>query len=72
MGIEPTLAAWEAAVLPLNYTRAGDVILRNRGAFWQSWAAGAASRVDDGLGDCPSGAGCGRRSRRPLAGAEDQ
>lgn len=22
MGIEPTLAAWEAAVLPLNYTRA--------------------------------------------------
>ena len=21
MGIEPTLAAWEAAVLPLNYTR---------------------------------------------------
>ena len=36
MGIEPTLAAWEAAVLPLNYTRAGAVILRNRGAFWQS------------------------------------
>ncbi len=23
MGIEPTLAAWEAAVLPLNYTRYG-------------------------------------------------
>ena len=23
MGIEPTLAAWEAAVLPLNYTRTG-------------------------------------------------
>ena len=23
MGIEPTLAAWEAAVLPLNYTRVG-------------------------------------------------
>ncbi len=23
MGIEPTLAAWEAAVLPLNYTREG-------------------------------------------------
>jgi hypothetical protein len=23
MGIEPTLAAWEAAVLPLNYTRIG-------------------------------------------------
>ncbi len=24
MGIEPTLAAWEAAVLPLNYTRMND------------------------------------------------
>jgi hypothetical protein len=23
MGIEPTYAAWEAAVLPLNYTRSG-------------------------------------------------
>jgi len=23
MGIEPTLEAWEAAVLPLNYTRQG-------------------------------------------------
>ena len=23
MGIEPTLSAWEADVLPLNYTRAG-------------------------------------------------
>src|SRR5436190_19741514 len=27
MGIEPTLAAWEAAVLPLNYTRSGRLIL---------------------------------------------
>ena len=26
MGIEPTLAAWEAAVLPLNYTRAMPVL----------------------------------------------
>lgn len=25
MGIEPTLEAWEAAVLPLNYTRSGVV-----------------------------------------------
>src|SRR5579859_4230475 len=25
MGIEPTLAAWEAAVLPLNYTRVPPV-----------------------------------------------
>jgi hypothetical protein len=27
MGIEPTLAAWEAAVLPLNYTRLRALIL---------------------------------------------
>ena len=26
MGIEPTLAAWEAAVLPLNYTRVTDIL----------------------------------------------
>ena len=26
MGIEPTLAAWEAAVLPLNYTRIARLI----------------------------------------------
>ena len=31
MGIEPTLAAWEAAVLPLNYTRAGGPILAQNG-----------------------------------------
>ena len=26
MGIEPTLAAWEAAVLPLNYTRVDGIV----------------------------------------------
>ena len=26
MGIEPTYAAWEAAVLPLNYARAGRLL----------------------------------------------
>jgi hypothetical protein len=26
MGIEPTLFAWEAKVLPLNYTRDGSII----------------------------------------------
>lgn len=31
MGIEPTLEAWEAAVLPLNYTRVG-VVPRRIGA----------------------------------------
>jgi hypothetical protein len=29
MGIEPTLAAWEAAVLPLNYTRNTLIIFSN-------------------------------------------
>ncbi len=32
MGIEPTYAAWEAAVLPLNYTRTPSILGRN-GAF---------------------------------------
>ncbi len=26
MGIEPTLSAWEAEVLPLNYTRIFEVL----------------------------------------------
>lgn len=26
MGIEPTLVAWEATVLPLNYTRTGLIL----------------------------------------------
>ena len=30
MGIEPTLSAWEAEVLPLNYTR-GESSLYERG-----------------------------------------
>src|SRR5690606_41383579 len=30
MGIEPTLAAWEAAVLPLNYTRTGRSLCGGR------------------------------------------
>jgi hypothetical protein len=32
MGIEPTLAAWEAAVLPLNYTRGAQDFIRTVGA----------------------------------------
>ena len=39
MGIEPTLAAWEAAVLPLNYTRVWPqfylTILDCQGEIWQ-------------------------------------
>ena len=45
MGIEPTLAAWEAAVLPLNYTRLGYGILRYsdwRGPPWLSSEVGDA------------------------------
>ena len=33
MGIEPTYAAWEAAVLPLNYTRARRCLYRADGRF---------------------------------------
>ena len=28
-GIEPSYAAWEAAVLPLNYTRSDKINIRN-------------------------------------------
>ena len=39
MGIEPTLSAWEAEVLPLNYTRASAHVYRevpevSKGALW--------------------------------------
>ena len=30
MGIEPTLSAWEAEVLPLNYTRNANLDTRSR------------------------------------------
>lgn len=33
MGIEPTLSAWEADVLPLNHTRAPLFILMDRALF---------------------------------------
>ena len=51
MGIEPTLAAWEAAVLPLNYTRdpyrfyKSFLMIANRGWPRQCAAgAGASNR----------------------------
>ncbi len=42
MGIEPTLSAWEAEVLPLNYTRASAHVYRevsrvSKGATWSLW-----------------------------------
>ena len=48
MGIEPTLSAWEAEVLPLNYTRCYFIIL--------SWS-------DDGLLS-PNQSLCQRREER--------
>jgi hypothetical protein len=51
-GIEPSYEAWEAAVLPLNYTRIGfDFSLRraarftlhaSAGIFWRRWCRAAA------------------------------
>lgn len=43
MGIEPTLAAWEAAVLPLNYTRAERSLCPPRGG-WQRGGTHVAPR----------------------------
>ncbi len=31
MGIEPTLSAWKAEVLPLNYTRAASIYANDTG-----------------------------------------
>ena len=39
MGIEPTLAAWEAAVLPLNYTRVSVRQSVNHGWRWDEQAS---------------------------------
>ena len=33
MGIEPTLEAWEAAVLPLNYARIANSLIFNDFSF---------------------------------------
>ena len=42
MGIEPTYAAWKAAVLPLNYTRAATYLTgKILGASHQKSVAGA-------------------------------
>ena len=35
-GIEPSYAAWEAAVLPLNYTRVQTTDCRLRSSRWQA------------------------------------
>lgn len=39
MGIEPTFSAWEADVLPLNYTRKNRII-RGAGEFYRIWGRG--------------------------------
>jgi hypothetical protein len=46
-GIEPSYAAWEAAVLPLNYTRAGDILSELAGvaARRQGGSTGARPRT---------------------------
>ena len=66
MGIEPTLAAWEAAVLPLNYTRTGSAILRNPGGSWQFYCvAGHALMAGERVGPTrgPRASSCGRSPR---------
>ena len=44
MGIEPTPKAWEAFVLPLNYTRNCNLVTRPRGFFARSGGASRAPR----------------------------
>ena len=61
MGIEPTLLAWEAKVLPLNYTR-DTPILRQ----WQAKCQVAWTRFREALASrlqrvVRGGNGCGQR-----------
>ena len=35
MGLEPTLSAWEAEVLPLNYTRLVAHLIRPKGGHYR-------------------------------------
>ena len=42
-GIEPSYAAWEAAVLPLNYTRIAHLNAK-AAALWQGGLSGPAGR----------------------------
>jgi hypothetical protein len=42
MGIEPTLVAWEATVLPLNYTRSSPDFTRVSARWVIVWACTAA------------------------------
>ena len=56
-GIEPALSAWEADVLPLNYTRAGAWLPRLRG--------NAALRCNHRDDIVPDPVGCQRAALRP-------
>ena len=51
MGIEPTLSAWEAEVLPLNYTRILIIILflqnSSRGEFMEIFLNGEHCQVNE-------------------------
>src|SRR5690606_25410657 len=44
MGIEPTSSAWEAEVLPLNYTRAGSLFMHGTGYHGNAREASATMR----------------------------
>jgi hypothetical protein len=63
MGIEPTLAAWEAAVLPLNYTRTDG---RSSKDAWIPQARMVHARV--GLHKCELAVGRSIRQRRRATG----
>ena len=71
MGIEPTLAAWEAAVLPLNYTRMAQIV-REGPATRQCAGAAAGAVVSPGPGyaveSLCGGASLGMRGRGARAG----
>ena len=73
MGVEPTYAAWEAAVLPMNYTRESFFIIVASGRIVKT-KFGLQKRLPFGRRFCVTGhrasAGFARRAEplRPSAG----
>lgn len=68
IGIEPTYAAWKAAVLPLNYTRVQVPTYPGRARFVEGGMCVACS--PDGRGRADAGGRAGRRDDAPEGSAK--
>src|SRR5699024_9631151 len=64
-GIEPALSAWEADVLPLNYTRAAAHVRTAAGPAYRTQPGGFTSRPLGASAGFPAGVLGGSAARRP-------